>query len=369
MTIRNSDIFQAMENWAPKHLAYDWDNVGLQVGSFQNGVKKVMITLDVLSSVVDEAIENNVDLIIAHHPLFFKSIKQLNIDSSQGNIIQKLIKHNISVYAAHTNLDIAKGGVNDSLCDLLGIQDRKVLLKSHMEKLVKIVVFVADTHAEDVRNALGEKGAGHIGNYSHCTFQTEGRGTFLPLEGTNPYIGSQDKLEFVDEIKIETILPEHKLARVVAAMIEAHPYEEPAYDVYPVEQSGQPYGIGRIGTLNKGMTLKQLGEHVKEKLNVPGLRITGDLSKDISKVAILGGSGEKYIHTAKQMGADVYITGDMTFHTAQDAWQMGLSIIDPGHHVEKVMKEATKKYLDDYFSDEQINSIISNSNTEPFQFI
>ncbi|WP_164668589.1 Nif3-like dinuclear metal center hexameric protein [Virgibacillus doumboii] len=367
--IQNRDIFRAMEKWAPQHLAYDWDNVGLQVGSFQNEVKKVMVTLDVLETVVDEAIENDVDLIIAHHPLLFKSMKQVNVDSPQGNIIQKLIQHNISVYAAHTNLDIAAGGVNDMLCDLLGVQDKEVLLNSRTEKLVKIAVFVPESHADEVRNALSEKGAGHIGNYSHCTFQSDGQGTFKPLEGTNPYIGSQEKLEFVDEVKIETILPENKLSQVVDAMIAAHPYEEPAYDIYPMENNGQTYGIGRIGTLNKNMTLKQLGEHVKKTLNVPNLRITGDLSKDVKKVAILGGSGEKYIHAVKQMGADVYITGDMTFHTAQDAWQMGLSVIDPGHHVEKVMKDAVKKYLDSFFADEQIEVTVSHSNTEPFRFI
>ncbi|WP_010531013.1 Nif3-like dinuclear metal center hexameric protein [Lentibacillus jeotgali] len=367
--LRNVDIFKAMESWAPKHLAYDWDNVGLQVGSFDKPVKKVMVTLDVLEATADEAIENNVDLIIAHHPLLFKSMKQVNVDTAKGRIIQKLLQHGISVYAAHTNLDAANGGVNDMLCDLLSIQNRKILDQNYTEKLVKLAVFVPETHAEQIRDAMSDKGAGHIGDYSHCTFQSPGQGTFKPLEGTDPYIGTQGDVAFVDEVKIETILPASKLSPVLKAMIAVHPYEEAAYDIYPVENSGTAYGIGRVGMLNQKLTLEALCERVKTALNVPSVRVTGDLSKEVSKVAVLGGSGEKYITTAKQMGADVYITGDMTFHTAQDAQAMGLSVIDPGHHVEEVMKGYTKLYLEDYFTSEELEISLSKTNTEPFQFI
>nr|WP_209479457.1 Nif3-like dinuclear metal center hexameric protein [Virgibacillus litoralis] len=369
MTTRNSDIFQLMETWAPKHLAYDWDNVGLQVGSFNNQVTKVMVTLDVLESVVDEAIEKNVDLIIAHHPLLFKPVKKVNVDTSHGRIIQKLIQHNISVYASHTNLDIANGGVNDMLCELLNINRTEVLQQTYQEELVKIAVFVPKTHLNEVRDAMSENGAGHIGDYSHCTFQTEGQGTFMPQEGTNPYIGSANNLAYVDEVKVESIIQQPKLASVIEAMINAHPYEEAAYDVMPLHNSGQTCGIGRIGTLDKGVTLQDFSEQVKHALEVPSLRVTGDLTKKVRRVAVLGGSGEKYIDKAKKMGADVYITGDMTFHAAQDAWQMGLSVIDPGHHVEKVMKEGTKDYLENHLNNKSIEVILSNLNTEPFQFI
>ncbi|HLS07959.1 Nif3-like dinuclear metal center hexameric protein [Lentibacillus sp.] len=369
MTIRNTDIFKAMETWVPKHLAYDWDNVGLQIGSFHKPVKKVMVTLDVMEATVDEAIEHDVDLIIAHHPLLFKSMKQVNVDTAKGRIIQKLLQHDISVYAAHTNLDAANGGVNDMLCDQLDIENRNILDISHTDKLVKLAVFVPRSHAEQVRDAMSEKGAGHIGDYSHCTFQSPGQGTFKPLEGTDPYIGSQGEVAFVDEVKIETILPASRLSSVLEAMTAAHPYEEAVYDIYPVENSGTAYGIGRIGTLADKMSLKALCEKIKTAFSVPNVRVTGDLSKEVKKVAVLGGSGEKYIHQAKQMGADVYITGDMTFHTAQDAQAMGLSVIDPGHYVEKVMKGYTKSYLDDYFANEELEIIVSNANTEPFQFI
>lgn len=368
-TLSNSDVFRIMEQWAPKSLAYDWDNVGLQIGSFNKSAKKIMITLDVLESVVDEAIINKVDLIIAHHPLLFKPTKQVNLDSPQGGIIQKLIHHHISVYASHTNLDAADGGVNDILCDLLNIKSRHVLINTDTEKLYKIVVYVPHSHSNNVREALGGSGAGHIGNYSHCSFQTAGKGTFKPLEGTNPYIGNQNEIEFVDEAKIETIVPEGKLQSSIHAIVNAHPYEEVAYDIFPLENQGRKYGIGRIGTLNKSMKLETFCEYIKTVLDIPYIRVTGDLTKQVKTIAILGGSGEKYIDAARQQGADVYITGDMTFHTAQDAMQRELAVIDAGHYIEKVMKKAVKKYLDEKLQPFGTEVITSKSNTDPFQFL
>lgn len=367
--VTNTEVFQLMEHWAPKKLAYDWDPIGLQVGHHHKKVSKILVTLDVLESVVDEAIEQNADLIISHHPLLFHPLKQLNINTPKGRVVEKLIKHDISVYAAHTNLDVAPGGVNDMLCDVLNIEAKDFLIPKQTEKLYKVVVYVPISHIESIREALGNSGAGHIGNYSHCTFHTEGTGTFKPLEGTNPYIGEHGKMEFVDEVRMETIVEEVKLSEVVDAMIAAHPYEEPAYDIYPMKNEGQKYGLGRIGELKEPMDLKTYSSFIKEALDIPGLRVVGDLTKQIKKIAVLGGSGEKYIHDAKRKGADVYITGDMSFHPAQDAWQMGLAVIDPGHYMEKVMKQATKKYLDEHLNRDGIEVIVSESNTEPFQFM
>jgi dinuclear metal center YbgI/SA1388 family protein len=368
--VNHAYIFQLMEKWAPKQLAYDWDNVGLQVGSYNQPVNKIMVTLDVLESVVDEAIQKEVNLIIAHHPLLFKPMKQINFDSPQGRVIRKLIDHQITVYAAHTNLDAAVGGVNDMLCQSIGIQATGNLLESSTQSLLKIVVYVPKTHIEQIRSALSNSGAGHIGNYSHCTFQTKGEGTFKPLEGTNPYIGTTNQLEFVDEVRMETIVPEEKLNQVITSILKAHPYEEPAYDIYPLKNSGKRFGIGRVGVLPQKTTLEALCNLIKKSLNISSLKITGDLQKKVEKVAILGGSGEKYIHTAKQKGADVYITGDMTFHTAQDAWQMGLSVIDAGHYIEKIMKKHTVDYLKNELKNHSsIEILMSETNTDPFQFI
>lgn len=366
-TITHGIVFNKLEEWAPTQLAYDWDNVGLQVGATTDETKKIMITLDVLESVVDEAIEQDVNLIIAHHPLLFKPLQQINVNSFKGKIIKKLMDHEITVYAAHTNLDIAKGGVNDLLCDALNIPLRKPLVDIKSEKLLKLAVFVPHSHADRVRDALGKAGAGFIGNYSHCTFQTEGQGTFMPMEGTDPFIGSTNKLEFVDEYKIETIIEEKDKHQIVTAMQKAHPYEEVAYDLYPLQNSGQRYGLGRIGSLQERLSLKDFCEKIKQAFDIKTLRVTGSLTKQINKVAIVGGSGEKYLYQAKNMGADAFITGDVTFHLAQEAQEMGLAVIDPGHYIENVMKQATKKYLDRTL--DTLPVIVSETNTDPFQFI
>lgn len=365
--ITHKDIFQAIETWAPQHFAYDWDHIGLQVGSKNEKTTKVLVTLDVLESVVEEAIEKGANLIVAHHPLLFKPLKKVDFDSVKGKIVKKLIEHNITVYAAHTNLDIAEGGVNDLLFDKLGIKERKPFIPTSKQQLIKLVVFVPHSHVEDVRNALGEAGAGHIGNYSHCTFQAKGNGTFMPLEGTNPYIGKQHQLEIVDEMRIETIVSEENVSKVLRAMKNAHPYEEVAYDLYPLQNEGKTYGLGRIGKLEEATTLQNFVQKVKTAFNVERLRVTGDLHKNVQNIAVIGGSGERYFERANQLGVDVLITGDVTFHIAQDAQEMGLSIIDPGHYVEEVMKEAMQQFLTNSFKN--LDVYVSNVNTDPFQFM
>ncbi|WP_217586726.1 Nif3-like dinuclear metal center hexameric protein [Lentibacillus saliphilus] len=367
--IVNQDVIKILEQWAPKRLAYDWDNVGLQLGSINGVVKNILVTLDVTHAVVDEAIRKQVDLIIAHHPLFFRPVQQIDTDSVKGRLLQKLLVHNITVYAAHTNLDITTGGVNDLLCEKLAINQVSILDEIDTEVLHKVVVYVPNTHADNVRNAMGSAGGGYIGQYSHCTFNTQGTGTFLPTEQANPYIGHINELTYVEETKIETIVPETKLQNILQAMIQAHPYEEVAYDVYKLDNKGEPFGIGRIGRLTESMPLATLAEHVKDTLNVPMLRVVGDVTKPVQTVAVLGGSGEKYIQAAMNRGADVLITGDLTFHVAQDAQEAGLALIDPGHHVEKVMKDATKLYLDERLNTDAVTVYVSDVDTEPFQFV
>lgn len=364
--VSHGQIFKSLELWAPKNLAYDWDNVGLQVGSKRHETTGVLVTLDVTEAVVDEAIKNKANVIIAHHPMIFRPLSSINFDSIKGNVIKKLIQHEITVYASHTNLDIASGGVNDLLSDAIGLSKVQPLIPTHTESLVKLVVFTPVDYVQQVVDALSEAGAGHIGNYSHCTFQSPGQGTFKPLEGTNPFIGTQDKIEHVDEMKIETIVRESDLQDVIEAMTEAHPYEEVAYDIVSLKNKGEILGIGRIGTLNEQITLQQFLHIVKEKYNVDHLRFVGERSQKVKRVAILGGSGEKYIDAAINAGADVYITGDMTFHPAQDAKELGLAIVDPGHYIEEIMKQATAKYIKDKFPNIQV--IESEVNTEPFQF-
>ncbi|MBM7554744.1 Nif3-like dinuclear metal center hexameric protein [Thalassobacillus pellis] len=369
-TITVAQIIETFEQWSPKRLAFDWDKVGLQVGTHDKPVKKVMVTLDVMENVVDEAIEKQVDLIIAHHPVIFKPLEKIETNDPKGRVIKKLLVNDIAVYAAHTNLDIAEGGVNDALAETLGITSTRPFLETEKDNLIKLTVFVPEDHEETVRQAVHDAGAGHIGDYSHASFTMPGKGRFMPTNEASPYIGKAGELEIVDERRIEVLLPQSKLERVLHAMKEAHPYEEVAYDIYTLQNAGKPFGVGRIGTLPKPLRLKDFCEQVKKKLSVPALRVIGNLEDTIETVAILGGSGEKYIQHAKTQGADVYITGDLTLHPAQEALELGINVIDPGHHVEKVMKQAVKNYLENSLSEYNVTEVIvSESNTEPFQFI
>ncbi|SER17478.1 dinuclear metal center protein, YbgI/SA1388 family [Gracilibacillus ureilyticus] len=364
------DIIELFEQWVPTGYAESWDNVGLQIGNLNNQVTKVMTTLDVTEQIADEAIEKKADFILAHHPLLFQGVKQIEENDFKGKVIHKLIKHDISVYAAHTNLDIVNGGVNDLLADLLQIKNRELLVPSFTEKLYKFAAYVPQTHTESFIEAIGQAGAGHIGNYSHCTFRTAGTGAFKPLEGTNPYIGEQGKLEQVEEDRVETIVKEIQLNHIIETAKKAHPYEEMAYDILPMKNSGEVLGLGRIGEIEEERNLADYAEHVKKVFQLPFVRFVGDPYKVVRRVAVLGGSGKGYIEDAIRHGADVYITGDLTFHEALDAKEQGIGLIDPGHHIEQVMKVGVKEFFENNISKlpNKIEVISSEISTEPFQW-
>ncbi|MFV9511043.1 Nif3-like dinuclear metal center hexameric protein [Tepidibacillus sp. LV47] len=371
MFAQGQTIIQIMEQLAPKYLAMEGDRIGLQVGTLQKEVKTVMLTLDVLENVVDEAIEQKVDLIITHHASIYQPLKHLRTDLPQGRIYQKLLKHDIAVYTAHTNLDVALGGVNDALAKRLGIEATEFLQEVYQQKLKKIVVYVPESHQQVVLDALSANGAGWIGNYSHCSFNTLGIGTFMPREGTNPYIGQQGRLERVNEVRIETVVPEEKQNQAIKAMLKVHPYEEVAYDIYPLEIKGKSYGIGRVGRLAEELTLKEFALFVKQQLELDGVRVVGDLTQKVRKVAIVGGDGNRFVQTAAFQGVDVLITGDIYYHVAHEAMAEGLGIIDVGHNVEKWVLPELKIYLEQEFQTRKIETkvLISKANTSPFQFM
>ncbi|KZZ85960.1 Nif3-like dinuclear metal center hexameric protein [Bacillus sp. SJS] len=365
------EVIELFESFSPKRYAVEGDKIGLQVGTLNKPVKQVMIALDVLDEVVDEAISQNVDLIIAHHPPIFRPLKALRTDQPAGQLLEKCIKHDIAIYAAHTNLDVAEGGVNDLLAQALNLQDTKVLSPTYEEKLKKLTVFVPASHKDEVRTAIGLAGAGSIGKYSRCSFAAQGTGSFLPMEGANPFIGEAGKLEEADEFRIETVFPENLEKKVVSAMMKAHPYEEPAYDIHTLDQKGIEMGLGRIGKLEGEITLREFTEQVKKALNVETVRVVGDLDAKVKKCAVLGGDGNKYLYDAKFSGADVYVTGDLYYHTAHDAMMMGLNVIDPGHNVEKVMKQGVTDLMLSLFEEKkyEVSIIPSAVHTDPFTFI
>lgn len=364
-------IISLFEQWAPRSLAVEGDPVGLQVGTLNKPVTRVLVTLDVNPKVVDEAIEQNCELIIAHHPPIFRGLKNMRTDLPQGRLIEKLIKHDIAVYAAHTNLDIAQGGVNDLLAECLQLENTQILEPTSSEKLMKLVVFTPKDSTNLVREALGKAGAGEIGEYTECSFTSPGEGRFKPSDKASPYIGQANEMEVVEEDKVEVVFPISMKNRLLKAMLTAHPYEEPAYDLMLLETEVNEKGLGRIGKLPEPMPLSRYAQLVKEQLNVPFVRVVGDLDRMVQKVAVLGGDGNKYIHIAKRAGADVFITGDLYFHIAQDAEAIDLAVIDPGHHIEQIMKTGVADYMTEACSNSKfaVEFIPSKLSTEPFQLI
>ncbi|KHD84152.1 Nif3-like dinuclear metal center hexameric protein [Heyndrickxia ginsengihumi] len=369
--VNGHEIIQLFEAFSPKKYAMEGDPIGLQIGTLNKPVEKVLIALDVLEEVVDEAIEKKVQLIIAHHPPIFRPLKNLTTDSYQGRLYEKLIKHDISVYAAHTNLDVAPGGVNDLLAEALNLQNTEVLVPTYEEPLKGLSVYVPVEYEDQLREALGRAGAGATGQYEYCSFSVSGTGRFLPGEHAKPYIGSVGKMEEVNETRIETIFPQAIEKKVLHAMLKAHPYEEVAYNIYRLENNGQTLGLGRIGELEHPLTLKEFAEKVKISLDVKGLRVVGNLNATIKKVAVLGGDGNKYFSHVAFKGADVFVTGDFYYHNAHDALALGLNVVDPGHNVEKVMKKGVANRLrkDCIEKQYEVEFIESEVHTDPFTFL
>lgn len=340
------DIINIMNKWAQPRLIDEWDNTGFQIGNPNKEVTKVLVSLDLDRYVFDKALEVEAQMIITHHPLIFKPIKSITYNSYKEKLIYDLIKKDIVVYNAHTNLDLAKNGVNDTLSNIFGLKNVEPLKEIKEESLYKFVVFVPKSHEKIIRKVLGDEGAGFIGNYSHCTYNVDGIGTFMPLEGTSPFIGEKNKIEEVEEVRIETIVKERDLSRIVNKVISAHPYEEVAYDIYPLFNKGDIYGYGSVGDIDS-IPLNSLLNMVKEKLEVDKLIVYGDMNRNIKRVALCGGSGASFIFDAYNKGAEAYITGDIKYHDAQYANELGLTIIDAGHyHTEKIILPVIAKYLE-----------------------
>lgn len=369
VAVRGESLIRVLEEWAPPSLAVERDPIGLQVGDPGAEVTGVLVTLDVTEEVVNEALSLGANWIVSHHAVIYRPLNHLRGDRPAGRLAAKLLQNGINVYVTHTNLDTAVGGVNDVLAEKLGLENLEVLAPHVRERLKKIVVFVPEDHHMKVLNAMCEAGAGWIGNYSHCTFNLRGTGTFLPGEGTDPYIGQQGKLEQVKEVRMETIIPESAQSRVVQAMLNAHPYEEVAYDIYPLELEGTSFGLGRIGRLPKKIRLRALAERVKEAFEIPALRFVGDPDRLVSTVAVLGGSGGRYVETALRRGADVFITGDIDYHTALDSLSAGLALIDPGHHVERLVLERVCRVLREKWAPSEVKVVPTSVHRDPFQFL
>jgi dinuclear metal center YbgI/SA1388 family protein len=332
MTIR--DVQEILGAWAPPAIAWENDNPGLQSGDPGARVRAILVALDVTESTVKEARRRKANLIVSHHPLIFRPLRSVTPATQTGRVLRELIASDIGLISAHTNLDFTSGGTSFALAAALGLTDVR-FLETPYKVLRKLVTFVPGDHADRVAGAMADAGAGRIGNYEECSFRTPGTGTFRGNEASNPTVGKRGTLEKTPEVRLEMILPEWKLDRVLEAMRREHPYEEVAYDVYALENRSAEYGMGVVGTLPRPLRLSRFLDAVKRALGTGALRWTGEPGSRIKRVAVCGGSGGELLGSAVKAGADVFVTADLKYHTFHDA-RGAIAIVDAGHYETEV---------------------------------
>lgn len=323
------ELTQYLERIAPIAYQESYDNSGLLVGHPDDVISKALVSLDCTEAVIDEAIAKGCDIVISHHPIVFTGLKKFNNQTYVERTVMKAIKNNIALYAIHTNLDNIVGGVSSKIASKLALQSQAVL-RPKSGLLKKLVLYVPRAHVEAVRQALFDAGAGHIGNYDQCSYNTAGYGTFRPLEGAEPTIGVVGTQERVEETMIEVVYPANLERAILVAMLASHPYEEVAYHIVKLDNTWQEVGSGIIGNLPTPIPEKEFLAYLKEQLNLNVIRHTEFLGKDVSRVAVCGGAGSFLLSDAKRSGADVYITADYKYHEFFDA-EGEILIADIGH--------------------------------------
>jgi dinuclear metal center YbgI/SA1388 family protein len=362
-----AEITSFLESLAPVQWQEDYDNSGLIVGRPSDEVNKALLSLDCTEAVVDEAIRTGCDLIISHHPIVFKGMKRFNEASYIERVIAKAIKNNIALYSIHTNLDNVIDGVNREIMDRLGVREPSILAPKD-NLLKKLSVFVPEDAAPVVRDALFAAGAGNIGNYSECSYNLSGLGTFLPSPEANPTIGRNGVREEVREISIEVIYPKHLERKILIAMFESHPYEEVAHNIYPLDNAYQHVGSGMIGNLPEPLDIPRFLRFVKEKMQVSVIRHTADIGRKIQRVAVCGGSGSFLLSRAIRAGADAFISSDFKYHEFFDAEEKIL-ITDIGHYEsEQFTPSLLLKKIQNKFPNFVVRTTIENTNPVKYYF-
>jgi len=359
------ELISVLEKTVPPSYQESWDNSGLIVGNTENEISSVLLTVDVTETVIDEAIQKNANFIIAHHPIIFKGLKSLTGKNYVERTIIKAIKKDIAIYAMHTNLDVFSKGVSYKMAEKLNLNHIETLDIASGE-LKKLVVFVPKSHAEKLRLSLFEAGAGHIGNYDSCSYNTEGLGTFKALSGSKPFVGEIGKLHREEEVRIEMIFPIHLQNKIVQNLKKEHPYEEVAFDIYSLDQKDSRIGLGKIGELKEAMDERDFLQVLKTKFNLQNLRFSTLLNKKIKKVAVCGGSCSFLIQKAKTK-ADVFVTADVKYHEFFDA-ENDLVIVDIGHfESEQYSKDIFYDIISKNFSNFAIH--FSEINTNPINYL
>lgn len=364
MTVQ--EIVQYLEELSPLSYAEGFDNVGLLVGEPYQHVSGVLVSLDTLEVIVDEAIEKNCNMIVSFHPIIFSAMKRITGKTYVERVVMKALRHNIAIYSMHTALDNMFEGVNSALCDALSLKDRSILIPQK-NTLKKLVTYVPVSHADLVRKALFKAGAGAVGNYSDCSFSVEGTGTFKAGEGTSPYVGKPNELHREREERVEVIFPKHIQSHLLHNLKQSHPYEEVAFDVFSLDNECNRIGMGMIGTLSEVMPERAFLEYVKDKLGTPCIRHSDFTGKKISRVAVLGGSGAFAIEAAIACGADAYVSSDFSYHEFFKA-EKKILLADVGHYESE---QFTKKLLFEYLRKKIPNFavILSEQSTNPIKYL
>lgn len=359
------DVIHILEELAPNRYAEGFDNTGLLVGDTEEKVTGILVTLDTLEKVVDEAIEKNCNLIVSFHPIIFSGLKKITNATYVERVVVKAIQHHIAIFAIHTALDNSFQGVNAMICDKLKLENKKILIPQK-ETIKKLITFAPIKDAEKVRTALFEAGAGQIGNYSHCSFTTNGTGSFKGNEASNPVLGKKGEIHFEEETQISITFQKHLESAVLKALFTVHPYEEVAYEITTLENNNQHIGMGMIGEFSSEKTATDFILYLKEHMNTACVRHSKLTTKPIKKVAVLGGSGSFAIEAAKRAGADAFVTADLKYHdffTAENT----LLLADIGHYEsEQYTKELLHSFLNKKITNFAI--VLSQTNTNPISY-
>lgn len=364
--LRIKDIIREIEKYAPLPLQEDFDNAGVQVGDVNQPAAGALLCLDVTEEVIDEAIELGCNLIISHHPLAFKPFKSLRGATYIERCIMKACKHDIVIYAAHTNLDNARGGVNFKLAEMIGLQNIRVL-SPQKDALLKLVTFVPSSYAETVRNTLFQAGAGSVGGYDSCSFNLYGEGTFRAKEGANPFVGEIGEMHYESETRIETILPAYNKLAVTRALRSVHPYEEPVMDFYPLKNSWEQAGSGIVGELPVEEDERTFLQRIKDIFDVSCIKHSAWIGRTIREVAICGGSGAFLVKEAIAYGADVFITGEAKYNDFYDVEDRILLAVIGHYESELCTKEIFYEIISKKFSTFALH--LSNVNSNPVNYL
>ncbi len=363
--MRIVDIIKELENWAPRSWQESYDNAGLIIGDKQMECTGVLCALDATEAIIEEARVRGCNLVVAHHPIVFGGLKRIDPDHYVGKALIRAIKHDIAIYAIHTNLDNFLGGVNAAMADRLGLVNRRVLLPK-AQTLRKLSTYVPADHLDAVSVALFHVGAGHIGRYDHCSFRQAGEGTFRGLEGANPHVGTVGEMHREAEWKLEVLYPTHRESAILEALRSAHPYEEVAYDLIPLSNTHPEIGAGLVGELQTGQDAEAFLESVKAAFGCAVLRHTLSDGRPIRRVALCGGAGSFLITSALSNGIDAYLTADLKYHEFFDA-EGKMVLVDLGHYEsEQFTIDLVQRFLAKKFPTFAV--LKTNQSTNPIRY-